>query len=83
VVNLEQHLHQGSIDLTQLIGGRQLLVNYKVSWESETRTFNTLVDTRVNAYALINQNLIRPLTKVLRIPMHKLKKPIPLQGFDN
>jgi hypothetical protein len=41
-----------------------------------------LVDTGANAYALINQNLIRPLTKVLHMPVHKLKKPIPLRGFD-
>ena len=40
------------------------------------------MDTGANAYALINQNLIRSLTKVLRMPVHKLKKPIPLRGFD-
>jgi hypothetical protein len=82
VATLEQHTHQGSIDLTQLIGGRQLLVNCKVSWGGKTRTFDALVDTGANAYALINQNLIRPLTKVLHMPVHKLKKPIPLRGFD-
>ena len=82
MANLEQHLHQGSLDLTQLIGGRQLLVDCTVSWKRKTRTFNTLVDTGANAYALINQNLVRPLTEVLHMPVHKLNKPIPLRGFD-
>jgi hypothetical protein len=41
------------------------------------------MNTRANAYTLINQNLIRPLIKVLRILVHKLKKPIPLLGFDS
>ncbi len=82
VASLEQELHQGPIDLTQLIGGRQLLVDCRVGWKSKSTTLKTLVDTGANAYALINQKHVRLLTKVLQMPVHRLKKPIPLRGFD-
>lgn len=82
VASLEQELHQGPINLTQLIGGRQLLVDCRVCWKGKSTILKTLVDTGANAYALINQKLVRSLTKVLQMPVHKLKKPIPLRGFD-
>jgi len=82
VALLEQELHQGPIDLTQLIGGNQFLVEGRVRWKDRAMTFQCLVDTGANAYALINQKHIRPLTKVLQMPLHKLKTPVPLRGFD-
>jgi hypothetical protein len=82
VALLEQELHQGPVDLTQLIGGNQFLVDCRVYWKDKTMTFQCLVDTGANAYALINQKHIRPLTKVLQMPLHKLKTPVPLRGFD-
>jgi hypothetical protein len=45
-------------------------------------TFQYLVDTGANTYTLINQKHIRPLTKVLQMPLYKLKTPVPLQGFN-
>ena len=82
VASLEQHTHQGSIDLTRLIGGNQFLVDCKVCWNGKTIALKALVDSGANAYALINQKHVRSLTKVLQMPVHKLKKPIPLRGFD-
>jgi len=82
VASLEQNLHQGPINLSQLIGGRQLVVDCTISWKGQATTLKALVDTGANAYALINQKHTRSLTKVLRMPVHKLTKPIPLRGFD-
>jgi hypothetical protein len=82
VASLEQNLHQGPINLAQLIGGRQLLVDCSVSWEGKTATFKALVDTGANTYALINQKHTRSLTNVLQMPVHELTTPIPLRGFD-
>ena len=82
VASLEQNPHQGPINLTQLIGRRQLLVDCTVGWKGKTMTFQALVDTRANAYALINQKHVRSLTKVLQMPEHGLIRPIPLRGFD-
>src|ERR1700684_2547323 len=82
VASLEQGSHQGPINLNELIGGRQLLVDCTIGWKDKTTTFQALVDTGANAYALINRKHIRSLTKVLRMPVHKLTKSIPLRGFD-
>jgi len=82
VALLEQELHQEPIDLTQLIGGEQFLVECGVHWKGNAMTFQCLVDTGANAYALINQKHVRPLTRVLHMPAYTLPDPIPLRGFD-
>jgi hypothetical protein len=45
-------------------------------------TFQALVDTGANVYALINQKHVRSLIEVLQMPEHKLIRLIPLQGFN-
>ncbi len=82
VASLERRTHQGAIDLSQLIGGNQFLVDCQVSWEGKDVVLKALVDSGANAYALINQKHVRPLTRVLQLPVHNLQKPIPLRGFD-
>jgi hypothetical protein len=82
VASLERRTHQGAIDLSQLIGGNQFLIDCQVSWEGKDIVLKALVDSGANAYALINQKHVHPLTKVLQLPVHNLQKPIPLRGFD-
>jgi predicted aspartyl protease len=82
VALLEQEFHQEPVDLTQLIGGEQFLVECGVHWKGNAMTFQCLVDTGANAYALINQKHVRPLTRVLHMPVYTLPDPVPLRGFD-
>jgi hypothetical protein len=71
-----------SIDLSQLVGGKQFLVPSIISYNGYGIKLKALADSGANGFCFVNSTIALQLAKYLRIKKTRLDQPIPVKGFD-
>ena len=71
------------LDLTKLIGGPSLVINTAIVLNRIAIKLETLLDSRVNAYIIINIRLTKDVTYRLSVPILPLSKKYNIKGFNN
>ena len=70
------------VDLSQLLGGKSFTVLCTLFHNGYRVTTTALANSRANAFALLNTNYVKKISKFLNTPMETLEKPILVKGYD-
>ena len=70
------------VDLSQLLGGKSFTVLCTLFRNGYRVTTTALANFGANAFALLNTNCVKDISKFLNTPMETLEKPILVKGYD-
>ena len=71
------------LNLTKLIGGLSLIIHIAIALNGIAIKLETLLDSRANAYAVINIRLAIDVAHRLGVLILPLPKKYNIKGFDN
>ena len=69
--------------MTKLIGGPSLVIYIAIALNRIAVKLETLLNSRVNAYIVINIQLAKDVTYRLKVPILPLPKKYNIKGFNN
>jgi hypothetical protein len=70
------------VDLSRLLSGKSFTIPYTLSCNGCGVKTTALVDSRANAFALLNTKCARKISEFLNTLLETIEKPVPVKGYN-